>query len=122
MRLKSIKDTPPGGWRFEILLKDQPSLVVVENEGGYKSLIKKVKHIMINNSIPLPATLEEEVQDYLCQQLPSDKCFYSSGLGDQISRMIHTAAKIVDYTLGTKVEKRVRGCKNCGNRRVKLNN
>jgi C1A family cysteine protease len=81
---------------------------------------------MENNNVVPPDNLDEWVEDFMCQRLPKSKCYYTKGIGDGISQVIHKFASIADKSakaLGVKssLEKKARGCSSCGSRRMKLN-
>lgn len=116
MKLKSLKDSPPGiGWVFPVL-QNQPW----EKAESYRSLVRKVKNVMVNNNVPVPLDLEAQIQDWICSNSNSP-CWYSDGLGDKIAGTIHAVTKVVDRVFKTNITGAAKGCKSCGGRRKAMN-
>jgi hypothetical protein len=84
-------------------------------------LIQNIRKDYTSNGIEVPANIEQMVEDQTCQRQPSDRCWYSDGLGDKIAQAIHTVAATADKVLGTKLEHKARGCSSCNKRRNALN-
>lgn len=125
MRLKNSSDTPIGGWRFEIEINGKTK-VIKENEGGKRKLLSKIRSFYANNRIDVPENLEDIVEDQICMRQPVGRCFYTKGIGDQFSKVIHGVAKVIDtgarrIGVSSNLEKKARGCSGCGRRRNKLN-
>lgn len=116
MKLKDKSKNPIGGYVFhdEVLDKDFSS-------GTFRTLIGAVEMFYRSNSIEIPPNLPAIIEDQICMRQPPGRCWYEKKTGDQISRVIHSAASIVDKVFKTKIEPRVRGCRGCGQRRMKLN-
>jgi hypothetical protein len=74
------------------------------------------------NGIEVPYDLDKMIEDQICTRQPKGKCYYTKGLGDKISKAIHSVASVVDKVAGTQLEKKARGCSGCAKRRQRLNN
>ena len=88
---------------------------------GNTSVCCVIEDFTIPIWIELPNNIEQMVEDQICQRQPSDRCWYSDGLGDKIAQAIHTVAAATDRVLGTKLEHKARGCSSCNKRRNALN-
>ena len=117
MRLKSKYDAPVGGWYF--VMPDET--ILKANNPGLDALERRVVNYMHGNSMKIPDNLKDVIEEQICQRQPKDRCIYTKGLGDQLSLVIHKVAGVIDMAIGTKLEKKARGCRTCGQRRVTLN-
>lgn len=119
MRLKRKNETPPGGWRYLVDIPGKASVMVTGE--SKRNILQVAKSTMMNNGVPIPENLDLIIEDWICGQIPDGHCYYTSGLGDQLSRVIHGAAGVVDAVAGTQLKKAAKGCKSCGSRRRRLN-
>jgi hypothetical protein len=84
-------------------------------------LIQNIRKDYRSNGVELPANIEQMVEDQICQRQPSDRCWYSDGLGDKIAQAIHTVAAATDKVFKTQLERKARKCRNCNKKRNFLN-
>lgn len=117
MRLRNKRETPVGGFTYS----DPISERWFDTDSTFKSLVTKVRGYHQANGFETPENLETLIEDQICMRQPPGRCFYTSGLGDQISKVIHKVAGAVDKVAGTQLERKARGCGGCGKRRTKLN-
>lgn len=61
--------------------------------------MQNIRKDYTSNGIEVPANIEQMVEDQTCQRQPSDRCWYSDGLGDKIAQAIHTVAATADKVL-----------------------
>jgi len=122
MKLKNKNLAPVGGWfwRYEIK-RDKLTFPAIVYGSTWSSLIQNIRKDYTSNGIEVPANIEQMVEDQICQRQPSDRCWYSDGLGDRLAQVIHTVAKTTDKVLGAKLEHKARGCSSCNKRRSILN-
>lgn len=121
MRLKNRHESVPGGYFFKCIDGH-----VERGNSSLDKLCRRVSDYYLQNKLPIPDDLCLQVEDQICSRIPSSYCWYSSGLGDQVSRAIHAGAKMVDKVaakVGAKpeLEKKARECSTCGQRRRRLN-
>lgn len=129
MKLKKPNDAPVGGWKFsypvEKCARFPEGIFRYSNNSAtdVSNFTRLVNTAMIQNGVSVPDGLREIVEDYICTYQPPDRCIYSKKLGDQLSRIIHSAAAVADVVTGNKfkIQKKARGCQSCGQRRNKLN-
>lgn len=114
MRLKDKLRAPVGGWYF-----DDPVMNKRISGGSLRELVSRVNSFRYANGIE--DLSEEEIEDAICMRQPKERCWYTKKLGDSLTRVIHGVAGAVDRVLGTQLEKKARGCRKCGQRRVRLN-
>jgi hypothetical protein len=117
MRLVNRRETPSGGFTYT----DPLTTRFFSTDSTFDSLVKKVSDYQSAQGIETPSNLALLIEDQICMRQPPGKCRYSKLAGDQVSRVIHKAASVVDKLLGTTLEKKARGCGGCGRRRQKLN-
>lgn len=122
MKLKNKNLAPVGGWfwRYEIK-RDKLTFPAIVYGSTWSSLMQNIQKDYRSNGVELPSNIEQMVEDQICQRQPSDRCWYSDGLGDRIAQAIHTVAAVTDTVLGTQLEKKARGCSSCNKRRNILN-
>jgi hypothetical protein len=122
MKLKNKNLAPIGGfyWKYEIK-RDKLTFPAIVHGSTWNSLIKNIQKDYRSNNVELPSNIEELVEDQICQRQPSDRCWYSDGLGDKIAKAIHTVAAATDKVLGTKLEQKAKICPSCNKRRNILN-
>jgi hypothetical protein len=117
MKLKDIRRSPVGGFYFD----DPVSGRIIATDGNFDKLYRSVCSVYQAMGYDIPDNLALVIEDQICMRQPSDRCYYTSGLGDRLSLVIHKAAAKVDKLLGTQLEQKARGCGGCGSRRMKLN-
>jgi hypothetical protein len=122
MKLKNKNLAPVGGWYFKYEIKrDNLTFPAIVYGSTFNSLIQNIQKDYRSNGIELPNNIEQMVEDQTCQRQPSERCWYSDGIGDRIAQAIHTVAAVTDKVLGTKLENKARGCSSCNKRRNALN-
>jgi hypothetical protein len=122
MKLKNKNLAPVGGFYFKYEIKrDKLTFPAIVYGSTWSSLMQNIQKDYRSNNIELPANIEAMVEDQICQRQPSDRCWYSDGLGDKIAQVIHTVAKTTDKVLGTKLEQKAKICPSCNKRRAALN-
>lgn len=117
MKLRDRNRSPVGGFYYRCPILNR----TLKTGGGLDKLVRYVEDVYFANKIEIPGNLSLIIEDQICTRQPADRCYYTKGLGDGVSMVIHSAAKVVDRILGTKLEKRARGCSGCSKRRAKLN-
>lgn len=117
MKLKDIRRTPIGGFYFD----DPVSERRIATDGNFDKLFRSVCSVYQAMGYEIPDNLADVIEDQICMRQPADRCYYTKGLGDRISLVVHKVAAKIDQALGTKLEQRARGCGGCGSRRTKLN-
>lgn len=117
MRLKDRNESPVGGFYYD----DPITGDRVESGGNFDSLVRAVENWLTIKGQEIPPKLSALIEDQICMRQPPNRCFYTKGVGDQISKVIHGVASVVDRVAGTDLEKKARGCSRCGKRRVRLN-
>jgi hypothetical protein len=105
-----------GGFSYK-----DPSGRTFQTSSSFDSLVRTVKSFYLANGWDIPANLEHLIEDQICTRQPPDRCYYTKGLGDRVSLVIHSIAGAVDKVAGTKLEKKARGCGGCGQRRMSMN-
>jgi hypothetical protein len=122
MKLKNKNLAPVGGWfwRYEIKRGNLTFPAIVYGT-TWSSLMQNIQKDYGSNGIELPSNIKAMVEDQICQRQPSDRCWYSDGLGDKIAQAIHTVAAVTDKVLRTQLERKARRCRNCNKRRNILN-
>jgi hypothetical protein len=122
MKLKNKNLAPVGGWfwRYEIK-RGKLTFPAIVYGSTFNSLMQNIQKDYNSNGIQVPENIEQMVEDQICQRQPSDRCWYSDGLGDKIAQAIHTVAATADKVLGTKLERKARSCSSCNRRRNALN-
>jgi hypothetical protein len=122
MKLKNKNLAPVGGWywKYEIQ-RDKLTFPAIVYGSTWNSLMQNIQKDYRSNGIDLPVNIEQMVEDQTCQRQPSDRCWYSDGLGDKIAQAIHTVAAVTDKVLGTQLEHKARVCSSCNKRRNILN-
>lgn len=127
MKLKDPNLTPVGGFKFEYKIEPSerfPSgmLYFKKNDSsGLQGFTKYVRNQMIVNSVAVPENLQSQIEDFICTYQPSERCFYTGGLGDKIAKSITSFTQVIDSIAGTKLTKKARNCSSCSRRRSKLN-
>jgi len=122
MKLKNKNLAPVGGWYWKYEIKrDKLTFPAIVYGSTFNSLMQNIQKDYNSNGIPVPTNIEQMVEDQICQRQPSDRCWYSDGIGDKIAQAIHTVAAKADKVLGTKLEHKARGCSSCNKRRNILN-
>jgi len=122
MKLKNKNLAPVGGWYWKYEIKrDNLTFPAIVYGSTWNSLMQNIEKDYRSNGIELPINIEQMVEDQTCQRQPSDRCWYSDGLGDKIAQAIHTVAAVTDKVLGTQLENKARGCSSCNRRRNTLN-
>jgi len=122
MKLKNKNLAPVGGWYWKYEIKrDNLTFPAIVYGSTWNSLMQNIEKDYRSNGIELPINIEQMVEDQTCQRQPSDRCWYSDGLGDKIAQAIHTVAAVTDKVLGTQLENKARGCSSCNKRRNALN-
>ena len=122
MKLKNKNLAPVGGYYFKYEInKSGKTFQAVVHGQSWSGLIQNIKREYSANSLELPDNIEQIVEDQICQRQPGDRCWYSDGIGDRIAQAIHKVANVADKVLGTKLEKKARGCSACNRRRNALN-
>lgn len=116
MRLKDKNTSPIGGFYYI-----DPNYGRVPVSGGFETLVRRTEEKYLANGANPPDNLREIIEDQICMRQPPDRCWYSKGLGDRISKVVHAVAGVVDKVAGTQLQQRARGCKGCGRRRNQLN-
>lgn len=118
MKLKNKNLAPVGGWfwRYDIKRGNLTFPAVVYGS-TWNSLMQNIQKDYRSNGVELPSNIEQMVEDQICQRQPSDRCWYSDGLGDRIAQAIHTVAAVTDKVFKTKLEQKARGCVSCNKRR-----
>jgi len=122
MKLKNKNLAPVGGWywKYEII-RDNITFPAIVYGSTWNSLMQNIQKDYRSNGVQLPNNIEQLVEDQTCQRQPSDRCWYSDGIGDRIAQAIHTVAAVTDKVLGTQLENKARGCSSCNKRRNALN-
>ena len=122
MKLKNKNLAPVGGfyWKYEIKRHNLTFPAIVYGS-TWSNLMQNIQKDYRSNGVELPSNIEQMVEDQICQRQPSDRCWYSDGLGDKLAQAIHTVAAATDRILGTKLEHKARGCSSCNRRRNALN-
>ena len=115
MRLKDRQTTPNGGFFY-----DDPDLGRISTDGNFQKLVRLVEARQLARGFKVD-NLEMIIEDQICSRQPKGKCFYTSGLGDMVARVVHQVASVVDSVAGTQLEQKARGCGSCGKRRNSLN-
>ena len=122
MKLKNKNLAPVGGWYWKYEIKrDKLTFPAIVYGSTFNSLMQNIQKDYNSNGLQVPENIEQMVEDQICQRQPSDRCWYSDGLGDKIAQAIHTVAATADRVLGTKLENKARGCSSCNKRRNALN-
>jgi hypothetical protein len=122
MRLKDRSRTPyGGGFIYEDPILEKTIPLSGKSANTFKTLVRAVEAWYQANKVDIPSNLRELIEDDICRRQPKGRCTYSSGLGDQLSKVIHTVAGAIDSVAGTQLENKARSCRRCGQRRVKLN-
>lgn len=122
MKLKNKNLAPVGGWYWKYEIKrDKLTFPAIVYGSTFSSLIQNIKKDYNSNGMQVPSNIDEMVEDQICQRQPSDRCWYSDGIGDSIAKAIHSVASVTDKVLGTKLESKARGCSSCNRRRNALN-
>ena len=122
MKLKNKNLAPVGGWYWKYEIKrDNLTFPAIVYGSTLSSLMQNIRKDYTSNGIEVPANIEQMVEDQTCQRQPSDRCWYSDGLGDKIAQAIHAGAAATDRVLGTKLEHKARRCSSCNKRRNTLN-
>lgn len=117
MRLRNKRETPVGGFNYT----DPISERFFDTDSTFDSLVDKVRNYHAANGFSSPPNLALIIEDQICTRQPQGRCYYTSGLGDQVSKVIHGVAAAVDKVAGTNLQKKARGCGGCAKRRAKLN-
>lgn len=117
MKLWNKNEPVVGGWFFEL----SDGTIIRAETSGLRPLVRKVEGYMDANSMPIPVNLEDLIEDQICTRQPKDKCRYTKGAGDKLSKVIHGVAGAIDSVIGTNLETRARRCGGCGRRRSKMN-
>ena len=122
MKLKNKNLSPVGGWYWKYEIKRNEVVYPAIVYGStWNSLMQNIQKDYRSNGVELPSNIEQMVEDQTCQRQPSDRCWYSDGIGDKIAQAIHTVAAVTDKVLGTQLENKARGCFSCNKRRNILN-
>jgi len=122
MKLKNKNLAPVGGWFFKYEIKrDKLTFPAIVYGSTWSSLMQNIQKDYRSNGVELPNNIEQLVEDQICQRQPSDRCWYSDGLGDRIAQVIHTVAKTTDKVFKTQLEHKARGCSSCNKRRISWN-
>ncbi len=122
MKLKNKNLAPVGGWFWKYEIKrNNITFPAIVYGSTWSSLMQNIQKDYRSNGVELPSNIEQMVEDQICQRQPSERCWYSDGLGDKIAQVIHTVAAVTDKVLGTKLEQPVRECSSCNKRRNILN-
>jgi hypothetical protein len=122
MKLKNKNLAPVGGWYFKYEIKrDKLKFPAIVYGSTWSSLMQNIQKDYRSNGVELPSNIEQMVEDQICQRQPSDRCWYSDGLGDRIAQAIHTVAAATDKVFKTKLEHKARGCSSCNKKRIALN-
>ena len=122
MKLKNKNLAPVGCWYFKYEIKrDKLTFPAIVYGSTWSSLMQNIQKDYRSNGVQVPSDIEQMVEDQICQRQPSDRCWYSDGIGDRIAQAIHTVAAATDKVLGTKFERKARQCSNCNKRRNALN-
>ncbi len=117
MRLRNRSEPPSGGFFY-----DDPVLGLrIATDSTLDRLVDDVASLYRANGKPVPDYLFNLIEDQICSRQAPGVCYYTRGLGDRVSKVIHGVAGVVDRIFGTKLEKKARGCGNCSGRRTKLN-
>jgi L-lactate utilization protein LutC len=121
MKLKDRNKGPVGGfiYRYKITRFNGLEFPAIVYGTTWNSLIENIKKDMRSNAHPIPADLEYEVEQQICERQPADRCWMQSG--DVTANIIHSAARMIDKVAGTSLEKKAKGCKVCGKRRERMN-
>jgi hypothetical protein len=117
MKLKDQRRSPVGGFYFN----DPISGRQIVTDGNFDRLFRAVCSLYQAMGYEIPGNLRDVIEDQICMRQPADRCYYTKGLGDRLSLVVHKVAANVDKVLGTQLEKKARGCGGCGRRRMKLN-
>lgn len=107
-------DSPPGGYYHVHNGKK-----IIGNT--LRNLIINVADYMRANGEEAPNNLSDIVEDGICMRIPEGKCWYSAGIGDRISKVVHSVAGVVDRIIGTDLKGKARKCSACASRRNRLN-
>ena len=117
MKLKNRNETPVGGFYYDEPTSGRP----IVTDGNFDKLVAGVKQWYLSRGEAIPDKIESLIEDQICTRQPEDKCWYTKGTGDQLSRAIHKMAGAVDKVLGTNLKKKARSCGKCSKRRVMIN-
>ena len=122
MKLKNKNLAPVGGfyWKYEIKRNNLTFPAIVYGS-TWSSLMQNIQKDYRSNGVELPSNIEQMVEDQICQRQPSERCWYSDGLGDKIAQAIHTVAAVTDKVFKTKLEHKARGCSSCNKKRIAWN-
>lgn len=69
LKLNRRDEVPPGGFRY--LVEETRTWVTGQHYDDWRNNIKK--HYAVNN-IPLPANIEDKMEEFLCRILPPGQC------------------------------------------------
>jgi hypothetical protein len=120
MKLKDRNRGPVGGWTFRYTIHrnhlDFPAIVYGST---WKNLIDNIHKDMRSNAHEVPADLEYQVEQQICERQPADRVWMQSG--DIVANAIHGVAGMIDKVAGTKLVKKAKGCLACGKRRERMN-
>lgn len=117
MKLRNPHDSPVGGFYY-----DDPILGKhVSTSGTLDRLTREVAGKYEGASIDIPENLRALIEDQICTRQPPGKCYYTKGLGDMMSQVIHVGARAIDKVLKTGLEGKARRCGKCAARRARLN-
>jgi hypothetical protein len=110
--LLNDKTRPPAdGWRYYD--HDMKLWVFSVN---FEGLVENVMVLRSNQNLKNDNYLRQMVEDQICDRQPEGYCSGGS-LGDVVHSLAKPVAKMLDRTLGTKLE----GCGACAKRRARLN-
>lgn len=116
MRLKDKLRAPIGGFYF-----DDPVMNKRITGGNLRNLVKRVESFRYSNGLEEDIYLQNQIEDQICTRQPPDRCWYEKKKGDQLARVFHSVARVIDSVVGTKLEQKARRCGGCSKRRNKLN-
>lgn len=111
MRIKNLKEAPKHGWRY-----NSPDTGHQHTAETYEALVSSVAREKVQRGLPIPAFLEQMIQDQICDLNNGEGC-ESVGLGDMVHAVAQPIAKAIDRVAGTNIQ----GCGACAKRRAMLN-
>lgn len=79
LKLQTLNETPPGGWRYKIP-GAPPDVAWVGPYHAFTDLLDAVKLRCAANGTKIPANVAEDIQDQLCQVLPPGRCVDINGM------------------------------------------
>lgn len=114
MRLKNRMEAPAGGFYY---IHKQVKIT----GATLRNLVMNVGDAMRANGEGIPGNLADMIEDSICMRISEGKCWYSAGLGDRISKVVHSVAGVIDRVAGTDLKSKARKCSACAGRRNRLN-